>query len=168
MVEKKRSEIDFSGYSDERLLGMIEEIRNAKDENGKSLGQKSFQEFFGVDFTCEQAIYEMEMRGYVQIVEKRWAKAGDTSVCDNSVKNVVIDLTECRRGECTRLQKTVSCELADKIERLLEDIPKNDKKSLAFEAMLMPAVDALLEAKDQHRLVIKDKRRVVREEEYEL
>ena len=53
-------------------------------------------------------------------------------------------------------------------ERLLEDIPKNDKKSLAFEVMLMPAVDALLEAKDQHRLVIKDKRRVVREEEYEL
>lgn len=160
----KREETSVSKCSTEDLIRMVEEIKGVKDEKGKKIGTKGFQDHFKTDYTYDQATYELGKRGCAQ----RWVMAGDTSVCDNSVKNMVIDLTECRRGEVTRLQKTVSCELADKIERLLEDIPKNDKKSLAFEAMLMPAVDALLEAKDQHRLVIKDKRRVVKEEEYEL
>jgi len=99
-----------------------------KDENGKKIGTKGFQDHYKTDFTYDQATYEPGKRGCAQ----HWVMECDTSVCDDSVKNVMVDLTECRRGEVTRLQKTVFCELADKIERLLEDIPKNDKKSLAL------------------------------------
>ncbi len=150
----KRSEIDFSSYSDERLIEMVDEILDARDENGQKIGTAGFQAYYKTDFNYNQATYELGQRGYAKL----WVKGKDVPVAEREMKEdrQVIDLTCFKREDTMRYEATFSREFVNKLNKLPEGIKKNDRRSKAIEAALTPKVDELLRQREKGMLVFRE------------
>ena len=150
----RRSEIDFSRYSDGDLIKMAEEILDARDENGEKIGTKGFQAYYKTDFDYSQATYELEKRGYA----KQWVKVRNVPEAERETKGEreVIDLTCFMRVDTTRYEATFSKEFVKKLNKIPEGIKKNDRRSKAIEAALTPLIDELLRLRKMGMLVFRE------------
>lgn len=150
----RRSEIDFSRYSDKQLIEMVDEILTARDKNGKKIGSEGFQDYYKTDFIYRQATHELEQRGY----KKQWVKVKDIPEGERETEGErqVIDLTCFKRGDTTRYEATFSKEFVKKLNKISEGIKKNDRRSKAIEAALTPLVDELLRQREKGILVFRE------------
>ena len=78
----KRKEIDFTQYTDEQLIGMVEEAKQIPEQKSGEKGTNAFAEYFGVGFTYQQATYELAERGY----ELGWVKKSEVPCRTNAQK----------------------------------------------------------------------------------
>ena len=78
----KRKEIDFTQYTDEQLIGMVEEAKQIPEQKSGEKGTNAFAEYFGVGFTYSQATYELAERGY----ELGWVKKSEVPCRTNAQK----------------------------------------------------------------------------------
>lgn len=150
----RRTEIDFSRYSDKQLIEMVDEILTARYENGEKIGTKGFQACYKTDFNYNQATYELDQRGYA----KQWVKVRNVPEGEKETKGErqVIDLMCFKRGDTTRYEATFSREFVKKLNKIPEGIKKNDRRSKAIEAALTPLVDELLRLRKMGMLVFRE------------
>lgn len=162
----KRSEIDFTRYSDERLIEMVEGILDAKNKNGQKIGTAGFQDYYKTEFNYNQATYELKQRGFA----KQWVKVKDIPEAERETKGErqVIDLTCFKRGDTMRYEATFSRELVKKLNKIPEGIKKNDRRSKAIEAALTPLVDELLQLRKKGMLVFREAKVEKRSTTYEV
>ena len=163
---KDKRDTSVSSYSTEDLLCMVEKIKEVKDEKGEKIGTKGFQDYFETDFTYGQATYELGKRGYAQC----WVKVKDLSETKTTVKEKkrVIDLMNIERENPVRYEATFSKEFVKKLNKLPEGIKKNDRRSKAIEAALMPMVDELLRQRERGTLVFRETKVEKRNTEHEV
>lgn len=150
----KRNDTSVRRYSTEELIRMVDEILDARDENGEKIGTKGFQAFFKTDFDYNQATYELNKRGYA----KQWVKVRDIPEGEKKTKGErqVIDLMCFERGDTTRYEATFSREFVKKLNKIPEGIKKNERRSKAIEAALTPLVDELLRLRKMGMLVFRE------------